>query len=102
MESPSTVVVRYRVGCSIRLSPRTGPCDKVRATEATMAMQEARRDGSKRRDDWLTIIHPRASRESAFLDASPDICRRVTLPLVSRTSTQTLAHDEKFRSVPRK
>jgi hypothetical protein len=30
------------------------------------------------------------------LDASPDICRHVTLTLVPRTSTLTLARDEKF------
>ena len=64
--------------------------------KAAKATQQAERNGSKRRNNWLTTIHPRASRDGALLDASPDICHRVTLTLVSRTSTQTLPHDQKF------
>ena len=64
--------------------------------KAARVMQQAERNGPKRRNEWLTQIHPRASRDGAFLDASPDICLNVILTLAPRTSTQTLAHDEKF------
>ena len=56
----------------MRSSPRTGPCDKARAMKAAKAMQQAERTDPHRRNDWLTIIHPRASRMTLF-DASPDM-----------------------------
>ena len=38
--------------------PPDRPCDKAKAMKAAKAMQQPERNGSKRRNDWLTTIHP--------------------------------------------
>jgi hypothetical protein len=63
---------------------------------AAKAMQQAERISTNGAMTWLTTFIPALSRDGALLDANPDMCRHITLTLVSRTTTQTLPHDQKF------